>query len=150
MRRWTEAEDAVLMQMAAAGKSQSQAAQALDIPIGRVRHRSHLIHANFSRRGSGPKRRADWHKAQELAASGVWASKAARILGIHASQALYIARYMGFKWPQTSPTSRKTPGSGGNWEPKLSRGSVRPVRIRRGDEQADRIERMMRLAGRRA
>lgn len=41
-----------------------------------------------------------WDKCKELAEAGVYAAKAARIMGIHHTTALYISRQMGFKWPK--------------------------------------------------
>lgn len=58
---------------------------------------------------SRPRNHDRWKRAEELAAQGMWCSKAAIILGIHHTTAAYIGRRMGFDWPTAPPPMPPAP-----------------------------------------
>lgn len=66
-----------------------------------------------------------WQRARELADHGCTVTQGARILGIHHTTAIYIARRMGFEWANAN--KGRSAGK---------------------QETVGRVERMMRLAGR--
>jgi hypothetical protein len=88
----------------------------------------------------------DWQRAKELAERGCWESEAARIMGIHHTTALYIARKMGFEW---APSPRRSGFCGEEFR-RLRR--KKPVSINRPLPKtvggSERIERMLDLARR--
>lgn len=132
--RWTKEADAALQAMADAGMSRKQAAIELGRSFNSVRYRAAVIKAHFHSRKGSYGRRADWQKAQRLAAKGCWLREGARRLGINTGSALYISRRMGFKW--------------GTAPPKAARHAQVHVKPRnRHGEDYELVDRMIRLAG---
>ena len=83
-----------------------------------------------------------WNRAKELAEQGCWLSEAARIMRIHHTTALYIARKMGFKWPPC-------PARYSHFKPYKFATPKKPVAKQEqvSNEPAEYVERLMRLAG---
>lgn len=139
---WTEEHTRLLAEMAPTGAGLTEISRAVGYSINAVRRRARLAGITVMPRvvRGGTPRVADWDRAKQLAASGVHEAAAARVLGIHHTTAMYIARKSGFTWPK--------PQEGSAAPRRLHRKKpAQPKPLAVSDESPELVEKLMRLVG---